>query len=149
MVSRRLAGPQPGRPRAHRERHPAAGRVDTDNELAQWLPDSECPICDRPFTRRWLEQYYCTSACSKRGAEITAWCEARVGVVGPPQCRFCNSYFEAELPQQKFCTRSCQDKASKLDQHDRADIELGKSIANGRRNARWTASRPSAPRRHP
>jgi DNA-binding XRE family transcriptional regulator len=111
---------------------------DSDNELAQWMPDTECPICDKPFNRRWLEQYYCSTACSRRGAEIRLWCEARVGVIEPPRCGFCHAHFDAYFPQQKFCTKSCQDKAGKLDASERADVELGKSIANARRNARWT-----------
>jgi transcriptional regulator with XRE-family HTH domain len=111
---------------------------DSDNELAEWLPDSECPICDRPFKRRWLEQYYCSASCSRRAAEIRLWCEARVGVVEPPRCAFCHAYFDADYPQQRYCTRFCQDKAKKLDASERADVELGKSIANARKNARWT-----------
>jgi len=100
--------------------------------------DSECPICDRPFKRCWLEQYYCSTACSRRAAEIRLWCEARVGVIEPPRCGFCHAYFDADYPQQKFCSRSCLDKAKKLDAAERADIELGKNIANARKNARWT-----------
>lgn len=44
----------------------------------------------------------------------------------------------AYFPQQKFCARSCQDKACKLSSNERADVELGRSIANARRNVRWT-----------
>jgi hypothetical protein len=43
---------------------------DSDNELAEWIWDSECPICERPYKRYITDQVYCSTACSRRAAEI-------------------------------------------------------------------------------
>jgi DNA-binding XRE family transcriptional regulator len=108
---------------------------DTDNELAQWMPDAECTVCGRWFVA-WLSgDAFCGRACRHRAAEMQRWSER----TAPPQCLYCNRFFEGHW-NQDFCTPRCQDRAGKSDARERAGALLGQEIANRRRANRWTQS---------
>jgi predicted nucleic acid-binding Zn ribbon protein len=112
---------------------------DSDTELWEWLPDFDnpCPICGRAFCRRWVNQLFCSTACSRRNAEIEEFAHARVGVIGPPHCRFCWQIFEADTGHEVYCSSRCYERANRLSARERADADFAQRVRSARLNAGW------------
>jgi hypothetical protein len=117
-------------------RQPAG--YDSDTSLAELLPDSECGVCGRPFTRAFVEQVHCSTACAHAAARHEAWLAARGGWTEPPRCLWCRTLLEPNDPRERYCNEKCRRHAGILQQVEDADPHLGIRIRNARLAHRLT-----------
>jgi transcriptional regulator with XRE-family HTH domain len=106
---------------------------DNDFDLSQWLPDADCPCCGKFFRKRWLDQGYCSAACSRRFAEIQLRAETLVGYCGDPaRCQFCFHIFEPDYSHEIYCSSECRRRAMVLIREGSADADLAAKLKAAR-----------------